>query len=337
MMRFTFITLLCILASCTQNRKVKFYEIYPTDYTLLKEAYLDIPLDMIYKDSILIISEFRSDSLIHFFSLESNEFVRSFAQFGEGPDDFLSPIQIILFDSIMYIHNRWHYSLKSFLIRDKVYLEKVESISDLSTDIDMIYPLYQDLFISSGRFSEGRYLLFDKTGKRIDYVGDYPQFQKDEELIENFPKFMFHQSMFTTNKKNNLLASVTPHVLDILDYSTGKPKLINRVLLSSYKYRPVSYEFTANAIEDANNDIGARRIYSTDNYIYILYIPYSEYTCKQISKSEIWIFDWNGKPIRSHVIPCDIACFCIDDAENIYFIANLPDPNIAKASLNLKN
>ena len=81
---------LFVLFSC-QNQyvsEIDFPEEIPVEISLLKEAYLSVPLNMEHGDSLLFISDFRGDSLLWIYDIKENEFISKFAPFGEGPDDF---------------------------------------------------------------------------------------------------------------------------------------------------------------------------------------------------------------------------------------------------------
>ena len=331
---------LFVLFSC-QNQyvsEIDFPEEIPVEISLLKEAYLSVPLNMEHGDSLLFISDFRGDSLLWIYDIKENEFISKFAPFGEGPDDFLSPIEIKLLDSVLIIHNRWHYSLKEYdLNSDGSFLIKKSAISKLPTDIDRVHPLNDHNYIASGRFKEGRYVILDKNGEPIRYCGEYPSYFNGEKKIPNFPKFMFHQTMFDSNSKGNKLACVTSHVLDIMEYTDDSLRLIHRLLLSPYGYEYRQNEYSAQAIEDIRNEIGGRRVYATDDFIYLLYIPFTEkqYHELQSKTCEIWVFDWNGKAIKKFIINSDICTFCVNRENNtIYCVTNAPEPTVGRIIIN---
>ncbi len=331
---------LFVLISCQSQytSKIVFPETISRDISLLKETYLSIPLDMECNDSILFISDFRGDSLLWIYNIKSNDFLHRLAPFGEGPDNFLSPIEIKLLDSILIIHNRWHYSLKKYCIDSEMQIQtKTDEINRLPTDIDRVHPLNDSTYIASGRFNEGRYAILNNKGKIIKYLGEYPAYFCGEADIPNFPKFMFHQTMFDSNSEGNKLACATTHVLDIMKCTEDSVELSHRLLLSPYEYGFKQDEYSAQAIENIRNELGVKRIYTTDDFIYLLYKPFTEKQFHELkSKScEIWMFDWEGNAIKKLIIKGDIITFCVNkENSTIYCITNAPDPTIGKMMIN---
>lgn len=328
------------LSSCWNkyDSEIYFPEEIPIEISLLKETYLSVPLNMEHCDSLLFISDFRGDSLLWIYNIKRNEFTSRFAPFGEGPDDFLSPIEIKVLDSVLIIHNRWHYSLKEYHLNSNgSLLTKKSVISKLPTDIDRIHPLNNHTYIASGRFNEGRYAILDKNGKPIKYCGEYPSYFSEETKIPNFPKFMFHQTMFDSNSKSDKLVGVTSHVLDIMELAGDSLELTNRLLLSPYEYKYRQNDYSAQAIENIRNEIGVKRVYATDDFIYLLYVPFPEkqYHELQVKSCEIWMFDWKGKPIKKLVSNSEICTFCVNrENDTIYCITNAPEPTIGRIVIN---
>ena len=312
---------------CNSSEKIFFDNEYDVSVETVMETYIGIPLEMEIKNNFLFVSDFRGDSLLWMFDLNTGNVKRSLP-LGEGPRNFLPPVQYFFSDSTFVVHNRWHFNLRYCKIDSNNWeIVSVDESYKLSTDIDMIYPLGNNYWVASGRFPDCRFLIMDKTGKIVSRCGDYPSFMEGENSISNFPKFMFHQSMFGFQKDSSRLVSVTGHVMDLWDY-TGNDLILNRrQLLSPYTYSFKEGDFSAKNIEK-----GAERIYCTDKYIYIQYNPNTNediYKKKDYLKSEIYILKWDGRPVMKLNVNKQIICFCVDeDNSRIYCIFNNPDPSI---------
>ena len=203
----------------------------------------------------------------------------------------------------------------------------------------MIFPLNNNSYVASGRFKNSRFVILNNQGKITSTFGDYPDYNSEEVNIPNFPKFMFHQTQFTGNYKENLLACVSSHVIEVYDLSSITPKRVFRTLLSPYKYKYSEGDEWATAAAIKNTEKGVRRIYSTNKYIYLLYDPNIESQEREgynIMENEIWIFDWTGKAVLKVFPDLNITSFCVDELDNvIYCIVNNPEPTISK--INIKN
>jgi hypothetical protein len=335
-MRFIIINicfgLLCL--SCTQSkREIVFPQTENVKVTLLGDSsIIGIPLDMAKYHNFLLIGDFYGDSLIWVFDVSKNKMMKRWVGKGRGPDEFQSPIQMVFIDSILTIQGRSLFTFGKFHInRSSLTLESVESFVHVPTDVDRLYPLSADIYIASGRFKEGRYALLNHEGKIVSHFGTYPNYKAGEDRIPNFPKFMFHQSMFTYNFKSERLASTTAHVLEFINFSESPPKIEKQILLSNYDYTYDSTDEWAFAQAVDNTQIGVTYVCSTENYIYLVYDPNIENDSdKRAENNQIWIFDWDGNPIKK--IQPDVHIrniFVEDDDKTVYCTVDAPDPAIA--------
>lgn len=59
-----------------------------------------------------------------------------------------------------------------------------------------------------------------------------------------------------------------------------------------------------------------------------------KYKRRDTLNSEIWVFDWNGSPIKKIKVNQKLICFCVDEEKHkIYCIANTPEPSIGILSI----
>jgi hypothetical protein len=289
----------------------------------MSETYLSVPLDMELRNGKIFVSDFRGDSLLWCFSLLNPDLTKRLLPLGDGPDEYLSPVQFFIKDSLITVHNRWHYSLRFCKFDTINYtIKNVSHSISLPTEIDRIYSIRDDRWVASGRFDNYRFAIIDKDGNIISRCGDYPSYMYNEESISNFSKFMFHQSMFGYNNGIGRLASVTEHVLEL--WNDEKPDLYlhMRLLLSPYSYNYQEGEEWALAIADGKVEKGVERIYCTDNYIYMLYNPNTHQMIsdkEDYKNSEIWIFDWECTPILKLKTGSKISCFCVDESKRVIY------------------
>lgn len=338
-MKYTQFLVLFILVSCTVPiEKISFEKVEDRKATVLQETFISVPLEMDVKGDIVYISDFRGDSLLWCYNVSKQDVEGKMIPRGEGPGEFLSPIQFILSDSMIFVHNRWHFTAQnySFNSSNKT-LTPLGSLVHFPTDIDMVYLLSDDNYVASGRFSDCRFVILNKNGNVISKCGNYPDYNQEEKDIPNFPKFMFHQSIFGFHKKKKRLTTITSHVLELWDYNNDSLLLQKRLLLSPYGYQYNIGDESASAVANDDVETGVKRIYTTENYIYVLYDPNTTkmyYDKEAHLNDEIWIFDWEGMPIRKIEIDDKLICFCVDEIKGkIYCIMNAPDPSIGVISI----
>ncbi len=323
-----------VFNACDNKRHIHF-EIQENIPCILANdsSLIDKPIEMIKSGDIIFISDYKGDSLLWLYNTRTNQMKKKELAKGEGPSDFLPPVQISFIDpSTANIHNRWHFNfnISKYDSIKKTFHNIGERIR-ISTDIDMIYPIKDKQYVASGKFKEGRFAILNAKGEIIHYFGEYPNLINNEKKLDSFSKFMFHQSMFSYNKDKNIIACTTSHILELYnDY-----KCIKQIILSSYDYQN-KFENNGNYIEiNKNTEIGAKRIYSTNKYIYILYNP-NTFENENKLNNEIWIFNWNGDKIKKITTNYNMQCFCVDESDKIiYGIVNAPNPVIATIYINL--
>lgn len=324
-MKAQLFALALLLVSCSESqRKVSFSESITAKSTALKEALISIPMDIKKRGEILYISDFKGDSLLFCYSLSEQHFVKQMLPQGQGPDEFLSPIEFFISDSSVFIHNRWHFTARNYTFNEKDFsIQSQGELIHLPMNLDKIYPISESRFIASGVFDDCRFLILDNDGNVISKCGSFPNYQSEEEAVPNTAKAMFHQSQFGYNTVRKRLACATSNVLELWDYTPETLTLHRRLLLAPYHYQFNSSPDGVYAESDnPDAELGARGITVSNNYVYVLYSPNTHRMHeeeKETQNSEIWVFDWEGEPIRKILVDTRIECFCINETNTVFY------------------
>lgn len=322
-----------LLASCSGSQKrVSFGESVQARAEVLTEVLISIPVDIKKEGGLLFASDFDGDSLLHVYDLKKRSFVKKMLPQGQGAGEFLSPVEFFFSaDSSLFIHNRWHFTAQDYIYRAVDFSIRPQGeLIQLPMNLDKIYPIGQSRFVASGVFEDCRFLLLDNRGHVLSRCGDFPNYQDGEEAIPNMAKSMFHQSQFGYHDVRKRLACATSHVFELWDYAPDTLTLHKRLLLAPYHYMSEAGPDGVYAqSDDPDAELGAQGIAVSDNYIYVLYDPN---TCRMRDEhtdsrnSEIWVFDWDGKPVRKILTDVRIECFCVDEADAAFYcVMTAPD------------
>lgn len=143
-------TLALPLFSCSESQKrVSFSESTTAKSTALKETFISIPMDIKKKGDILYAGDFKGDSLLYCYSLSEQRFVNQMLPQGQGPDEFLSPVEFFLSDSSAFIHNRWHFTAQNYIFNTKDFsIQRQGELIHLPMSIDRVYPISESRFIA---------------------------------------------------------------------------------------------------------------------------------------------------------------------------------------------
>lgn len=332
-------SLLLILALLTAGcgnlpKKASFNEQVTAKSTVLTEILISMPIDIKKYGDRLYVSDFGADSLLFCYNLKERHFEKQMLPRGQGAGEFLSPIEFFMSDTSVFIHNRWHFTARdySFSKQDLSIQPKGELVR-LPMGVDKLCPLGESRVVASGVFDDCRFFLLDKQGNVLSQCGDYPNYQEGEEAIPNSAKAMFHQSQLSYNASRKRLACVTNNVFELWDYTPETLTLHKRLLLSPYHYK---FTKTPDGVSASGDDpdamVGALGITTSDKHVYVLVNPN---TCrmhderKETQNSEIWVFDWEGRPVRKILADVRIESFCIDETDSTFYcVMATPDYSI---------
>lgn len=335
-----FALMLLAVISCSESQKrVVFKESVTAKSVVLTEAFISIPMDIKKRGDIIYVGDFNGDSLLFCYSLTQKRFMKKMLPQGQGVNEFLSPVELFMADSSLFIHNRWHFTAQNYMFNEKDFsIKPKDKLIQLPMNIDRIYPIGESRFVASGVFDDCRFLILDDNGNILSKCGDFPNSQSGEEVIPNTAKAMFHQSQFGYNAVRKRLACVTSNVFELWDYTPEKLTLHKRLLLAPYHYQFNSSPDGVYAESDnPDAEMGARAIAASDKYIYVLYNPNTHRMHEEQDEtrhSEIWVFDWMGEAIRQILTDTRIECFCVDEGDSMFYcIMSKPDRCIGKVPI----
>jgi hypothetical protein len=158
---------------------------------------LGISMQLVKIDSLLLINDFHGDTLINVFNLNSGKIVKRLIPKGSGPGELISPLDIQLCDSNLYVLCRPKFSLNHGSV-DSVTAGSFVISNDglLPQKSDRFIPLTENQFVFSGLWNK-RYILYNPSkASEIKEFGDYPNYWEGEKDFPENAKAMFHQSRF---------------------------------------------------------------------------------------------------------------------------------------------
>lgn len=329
------LTFLSFCISCDSNTihgEYKIVELFNKSVSLEKGEPVSIidtltgVLDIhLHKDQ-LIVSKYKNP---HFFSivplkLESNTPIIDFALKGKGANEFLSPVicETIQQDNFFYLsildrpkRELYKIDINKTIVDQKVYVEE-----KLSLPLTLFPEGCRTIFHIGNNEYVGvcddiystpfRYTV--QTEKVI--LGEHVFMPLEKKNPEYFGIFQAQSSCNTTQKKIASAFFYFP-MIEIWNYETDE-------LLTIF-YKNIIYPYQ---IDPINRQDYFMDIYSTDDYIYALFLDSS--TEKQHARSTILVFNWNGDPILFLDAPYATTLLVSPDNSHIYLCNNTCDKNI---------
>lgn len=273
---------------------------------------IGIPLQLLQKDSLLIINDFRDDSLLYVYNIKSKQGEGRLIASGNGPNELINPIEVQFKDNNMLLFSRPIFSLYSSSNNINKSNMRIDKEFVVSSELSHVFSLTDSAYIASGILSK-RYAMLDKNGGKVGEFGDYPSYWNEEKDIPVDARAMFHQCMFSQCPKCDRFIAYTSRILEIYDFSVKDtfPQLISRSLLSEYNYNyTIENILSTNAGDDV--EFGIRDSYCSSQYIYLLFDPNTKSITSK-NNSKIYIFDWDGNPIKSLNMSHILSNFVIDE------------------------
>jgi hypothetical protein len=307
--------------------------LYPVDYPDI----VGTSMQLLQKDSFILINDFTGDSLIHLFDIKNLQLIGKMVSVGNGPDEFLSPLEIQLTDSNLYIFYRqtsFLYSIPCTKIREVH--ENIEKRFEAPNGVNHLYPLSDTVFISSG-FYQRPYALLDEKGEVFKEFGEYPAYWPGEEDIPIGARAMFHQMNFLKHPGSRRFLTYSSHTINIYDDASDQdgPVLVRNRLMGKYNY---SYTVGDILFVEKGADVERGIVYVTGSpkYIYVVYDPTKN--TDEEKGSQICIYDWDGNPVELLQFNKNISCLVIDEKENRgYVMARDPDDSLMYFDIHQKS
>ena len=294
------------------------------------------PLSMQVVGDNLYITDVRSPMLIHYDLVARKELGRFITE-GKGPNESLRGLfayKDLSNDKQLYCFSYRDYRMYLLQYGDSL---TFRPIFTLNYFYQKVFAIDNAHFLAVGsRFRTGeRYRVLNAKGEVLESFGEMPAFAEGEEAIPYDSRALFHQVKFEKAYGVNKVAVLSNYVLDIIDISPmSQDSISKRVLLAPYDYNYTS----GNVFYVERKDgyiAGARDLACDHKYIYALVNP--KVTGQSEAKPlEIWIFNWDGEPVRKSVLDRDIELITSSNKEGLlYGLALVDDEDYHIVSISL--
>jgi hypothetical protein len=291
---------------------------------------LGITMQILQRDSVLFINDYKGDTLIHVYNLKTGQIICKLIPQGQGPGELISPLYLSKSAENLLMYSMKTNCLYSLpfdsitLLKNKLLTKKFKT----AFHTNRLYPLNDSVFVCSGFLDKKRYAMINCRGETVLEFGEYPEFCSSEKDFPDWARFMFHQSDFVRHPASDRFLSYSNHVLEIFDCdgNFNEPLLKKRILFGKYNYtyyeQNGQYVLEGDDVERGITDVGC-----DSNYIYIVYSINKK--SEPSTVSYIKILDWEGNPVKQLNCQKRITRIAVDEkAEKAYLIIQNPDDNL---------
>jgi hypothetical protein len=318
-----------LLTSCINDQKIK-QDAYYNDNNYLSGKILPlddivvIPMQIIVRDSLVFINEFRRDYLLSIWNLNNGELIKKVLPVGDGPNEFQPPVQLNYNEEndFLEVYDRIRFKYTEYHINDILDLELIKSSGTFPANLRNVSKINNNMYIGEGVMETGRFSLLSDDENEVKRMGTFPDFeliinQKDGE-INNIHKGMIFQSILALNPNSQKFVSAAKQVGAIDFYRFDSQlnfEVIKQVKLSpDIKIKSFKYGNSHNVKFEDSNLKGFYDLYATSDAVYALYSGRSieKDRDKSSSANIIIIYNWDGDEVKRLTLDYDITCFAYD-------------------------
>jgi hypothetical protein len=314
---------LFVLTVCSEEHSNDFTR----DSTPISGEFIEVdgllgrPSNLIYIDGFLLMEDVYDGKALTLLDVETGRIVNRLLSVGGGPDEVLpgsgrmsySQENRELYRFQIQSGDFYTYAVPAFGRAEEWIPERKSSVRLADRPANAV--AMSEALVGIGPFEDGRYHVYDKNGTFVSAAGSYPF---EGEKIDYIPRFFLYQGYFCAQPGGNRFAqgcSYSDH-LEFYEIENGiRP-------IKQYGSTDVRASFGDNRIIlDDNCLLGYKGSYATESYCYMLYSgrTYAENRRQKMWAKYIFVFDWNGRFVRSFVADKLIYSFCVDEKNEVIY------------------
>ncbi|MHC1779511.1 MAG: BF3164 family lipoprotein [Bacteroidales bacterium] len=287
-------------------------------------------LDFTLIDTLLIVSSSDGVSAIQILNKKDGKFISSIARFGRAKGEVVGRY-IIPFgnDKTVFLFNNTPNRILVFNRNDLITTSQKDSVINIQfnkgiSDIKFLNDKF--LLQTAG---DSRFVITDLKGKIISTKRDYPSFNNIEDT--SIIKGLLSQGNIAVSPDYSKMAYCTRGACGVSLLETFsiindlKPEKCLRLYAPDYKILS-EYNVNGRILKVVNGTpesiIGFLDVAATNKYIYAVFDSNRKKDIDISKAINLYVYDWNGTPIRNYVINCGIRLLTVDSQLNrAYFIS----------------
>lgn len=343
------ILLLIVLISCTSKKGYEYSESFELgdfkqtislkgNTVSLNEPIMK-PVRIYLEDSMLILINVQTEFFIDKYNLKTLKKTGECISFGNGPEEMIAPIKIEIDDSLLWILDGGKQRLmgynKADFFKNQTPLT-CQSISFNNYFRDILFLKEGKIVVISPNSDNKRLTFFNKKGEKLNSAGEYPVFPE----IQISPIEMstaYACNIVTNHAKDKIFVTyLQTDLIEIYD--------INGNLLKRKQGPDNFFPNIAKRSNGENITIGSIGGKSRDAYfcpvtynneIYALYSgELFNPDNNKLNHNKIFVFDWEGNPVRRYDLDTSIYAFTIDQRTGtIYGLSDEPEYHLVKFNM----
>ena len=340
------VPVLILHGACTNNNPGKVYsDAIMFDYsdfpiiqklegnTFEMDTTILMPQQLHVYDSLLAVITRKEKHVLHLFDLMTGKEIASGITIGQGPKELLLPNFVDNADGSLLFSDQMSSSVVEYKFDKFIHNQEVDLIKRIALKKGIFgnVGILGDKFIAPAFQDKFLFNVYNTDGYLIDSIGVYPDPEIRATPMEKIQMFNFQ---FTTNTHDRI--AVCYNWTDLIDIYDGEGKLLKRMhgpdhFISLFNERNNGNMTGALRVKDQNWDAYFLPV-CVNNEIWVIYSgakglekDFSDY------RKRIFVFDWDGTPLRILELDRGIICFDVDEQnKKIYAVCPKPEFHIVE-------
>lgn len=273
----------------------------------------------VYKDNLLFKSS-DDNNLVQVFNKNTGKYVAGIAPRGRGPGEYPMTVSFFFLGDTLCVYDRQQLVVNYYdrdFIANKIPFKQIQI--EGANGYLQIVP-YKQGFITVPT-KGNRFIIQNETGEQIGKYTHYPNFNaiNDSSIVREALFTGSHEIDIKPDHTKLVSATFAGAIIEIFSLNGNKISIDKEIRLLP----PTLLKRKDNSYTTSNESyIGFWNIKTTNDYIYLIF---SGKTLQEHKKHRcgdyIYVYDWDGNPIKSYKINGGVYRFAVDEnQQKIYFI-----------------
>ncbi len=337
---FFYVFIAIIFIGCNRSRSEKneqTFDEFPNEETLIPEKFADFSkgkiTHLLIFDTLLFARNSKKtvkEYFVYSYSLNTKGILDSTFKLGSAKNEILSPLSTGLNSKSLWVYDFGKKKvniamlatpkiIEEFQVKTGLYSIQVNDSSQLygNGDYEKEWKI-QKIDIASGKILKS----FGQYGKAPDGIHPMSWRSANESFLFLRPDNKMLVSAFRFTDK-----------IEIFDLTTFKSKIISGPENFEIAFKPLLFYKRHISERTKDTRFGFVGGYTTNKYIYLLYSGNNHASENLDFGKSIFVYDWDGNPVRKIKLPNYISCFAVKEDKEL-FVFDVAELQIKKVNLN---
>ncbi|MBA5651755.1 BF3164 family lipoprotein [Bacteroides fragilis] len=272
------------------------------------------PEKMWIHDSLCLIRSSKDEYFFHLFNIAGTK-ICSFIGFGDAPAEMLSPVDFDVVNDTLQIYDSGKQKISFYALSDLSYGNVENICRQLSINVmaSSVICTTDHSFYYLGETNR----MYGFINSKIDT--SYIDFPEDYRMLNSGLKHLLFQGHLRCSPNFDRLvyaASRFGYLQVLSPQENGSLSLVKDYFVQQPIFRDCSSQDMTAMSLSRENQSGFNDLSVTDELIFALYSGRRANEERSYFANQVWVFDWDGNPVKKMILPQDAWSIYVDQETN---------------------